>query len=395
MPEAQDNDLFYLDHCGSTPMSATVRRELTNFLAADVYGNPSADHHKAGQRAAAIIDASRDSVANTIGARPQNIVFTSGATEANNLALWGFFLRYRDRGCRIIYGATEHKSVLEVAETIASVGGAQVTKCPVTALGSLDLDFLEDQLKAKSGEPTLVAAMHINNEIPVRHPIEEISALCQRYGAFFHCDGVQGFVRESINLSSGVFGTYVISAHKVYGPRGVGILAIADQRLASRFAPAYRGGDQEFGLRPGTLNTFAIFGGAKSLELHEIARAHRVAHMRACAEGFTEVLLNQVPTARLTTPLSARAAGIVNFFVEGVDALSLLNLIPEVCINRGASCLGGNGERYSHVPAALGYRVEVQANTLRASFGDGITQADSIKAAARLVDAIRKMSRNG
>jgi cysteine desulfurase len=388
-----DKPLFYLDHCGSTPLAESVREMLCDFLASDIYGNPSAEHHMAGHHAAVIVDDCRQIIANSVGTRFENVIFTSGATEANNLALWGFFLRYRDRGCRIIYGATEHKSVLEVAETIASVGGADVQKCPVLSSGSLDLCALEDLLKTRPEQPTLVAIMHINNEIPVRHPVEQVRQLCERYGAFFHCDGVQGYVRESVNLSTGIFGSYVFSAHKIYGPRGLGVLAIADSPLASRFAPAYRGGDQEFGLRPGTQNTMAIFGGAKAVELHEAQRVQRTIHMDQCARAFTSTLLNRVDQARLTLPLDSKASGIVNFYIEGMDAPTLLNAAPEICINRGASCIGGGGERYSHVPKALGLPVEIQANTLRASFGDKVSVDESIAAALRLATVIHEITR--
>jgi cysteine desulfurase len=385
--------VFYLDHCGSTPLSSDVRADVLQFLNADIYGNPSANHHEAGQQSSNLIDDARQKIANALGALPHNVIFTSGATEANNLALWGFFLRYRDRGCRIIYGATEHKSVLDVAEMIAGLGGVEVLKNPVTVSGSLDLNFLEDALKSGGGKPTLVAAMHINNEIPVRHPVEDISRLCKAYGAFFHCDGVQGYVRESVDLAAEIFGTYVISAHKIYGLRGLGILAIADHLLASRFAPAYRGGDQEFGLRPGTSNTLAIAAGATAICLHENLRTIRVAHMQACATAFTVQLLAGHKHARLTLPLNSDASGIVNFYIEGVDAPSLLNRIPQICINRGASCIGGGGEHYSHVPKALGCPIEVQANTLRASFGDAVTVDESAAAGVALAKAANEMAR--
>jgi cysteine desulfurase len=273
------------------------------------------------------------------------------------------------------------------------MGGAVALENPVLPSGSLDLNFLEDHLKSGHGQPTLVAVMHVNNEIPVRQPIREISHLCERYGAFFHCDGVQGYVREAVNLNAGNFGSYVFSAHKIYGPRGLGILAIADHQLCSRFAPAYRGGDQEFGLRPGTLNTLAIVGGAKAVLLHEAERSRRVVHMHDCATAFTQTLLQNVERARLTLPIDSTASGIVNFYIEGLDAPSLLSYVPDICMNRGASCIGGGGERYSHVPKALGCPIEIQANTLRASFGDAITRDDSVLAALQLSEVIHKITR--
>jgi cysteine desulfurase len=373
--------MYYLDHCGSTPLAKEVKDSCFTFLNSETFGNPSAVHHEVGQKASVAVLQARETVAQAVGALSSQIVFTSGATEANNLILWGFALRYRLQGAHIIYGATEHKSVFDTALALSELEGVTISEAPVDTFGRLDLGALETQLKKTAGKPTLVAVMHMNNEIPARHPVEDVSRLCLAHGAFFHSDGVQGYVREKLDFSAGTYGSYVISTHKIYGPKGLGILILGSGPLSTRTLPPFHGGQQENGLRPGTINTLAIVSGATCLELHEKTRERRVKHMAECARVFVETLSKRSPSFKLTVPVCPEVPGLVNFYFTGVDAPTLLTSLKEVCINRGASCTGSGGEKFSHVPRALGLPIEIQANVLRASFGDGVTVEDSMKAA--------------
>ena len=379
--------MYYLDHCGSTHLSAEVKAKLEGLIRADIYGNPTAIHHEAGRDARDLIESTRHDVARELGAPASAVIFTSGATEANNLILWGFALRNHGRPCRIIFGATEHKSVFDTCQFLGAQGLAMVTELKVNGIGSIDLNDLEDELKKSVNIPTLVALMHINNEIAARSPIEDISELCRRYGAFYHCDGVQGFVRETIDLSEQIFGSYVLSPHKIYGPKGVGILLLGDGPISPRIVPALQGGDQEGGRRPGTHNTLAIAGAGVAVSQHNTQRTSRVKHMQKCEEAFVTTLTAMSTRVRLTVPCNRLAPGIVNFYFENIDAPTLLEHLPHVCINRGASCIGVSGERYSHVPKALGLPIEIQANVLRASFGDGVSLEESKVAAKLIVEA--------
>ncbi len=382
---------FYLDHCGSTPMSNDVKMHIKQMLEDDAFGNAAASHHLEGQRAESLINTARQEIASLVNSSPDNVLFTSGASEANNLVLWGHALRFAGRSPQILFGSTEHKSVFEACHAIQSSGLAHARELRVTSNGAVDLNDLEFLLKSSKGKPTLVALMHINNEIPVRHPVEDVSALCRAHGAYFHCDGVQGFVRESVDFSRDQFGSYVISPHKIYGPKGVGVLLLGQNALSPRLNPPYRGGDQEGGLRPGTHNTLAIAATATAILSHSRLRAERVQHMRACADMFTSNLLSATSEIFLTTPTNLEAAGIVSFYARNIDAPSLLESLPIVCINKGSSCIGSSGEKFSHVPKALGLPIEIQANILRASFGDGISLADSKTAAMMISEAIIKL----
>jgi cysteine desulfurase len=211
--------------------------------------------------------------------------------------------------------------------------------------------------------------------------VEEISKICRKYGAFFHCDGVQGFVREPLDFSQDLYGSYVLSSHKLYGLKGFGVLVVGDGLLSTRISPPYHGGGHERGMRPGTLNTLAIAAGATSISLHNKKRKERLAHMSSCANAFIDQLQAELPEMRLTLPMDDRATGIVNFYIPGIDAPTLLAAMPDICINRGASCIGSGGEAFSHVPKALGFPIEIQANVLRASFGEAISVQGSQKAA--------------
>lgn len=380
--------MLYLDHCGTTPLASDVSSAMIDFINSGVFGNPSADHHDMGARARHVLDSARREIASCLGAKENEIIFTSGAAEANNMILWGFALRYRSRGCRILFGATDHKSIFDTAQVLADLEGVAFEEVSVLRDGSVNLNDLENKLSQSGGKPTLVCLMHINNEIPARHPIEQISALCRKHQAFFHCDGVQGFVRESVNFSNKLYGSYVISAHKIYGPKGIGILILGDHELSTRINPPYHGGSQERGLRPGTVNTLAIVGAAKAIQTHERLRTDRVRHMQRCAEIFVGHLESQLPDFKLTVPMSEKAPGIVNFYILGIDAPTVLASSPDLCINRGSSCIGSGGEHFSHVPKALGLPTEIQANVLRASFGDALSEQEALTAAQLLAERI-------
>ena len=373
--------MHYLDHCGSTPVAPEVESTIIEFVKSGNFGNPSAAHHAAGSRAFELVETCRESIARDLGAKPSQIIFTSGASEANNLLLWGFALRYRARGCHILFGATEHKSIFDTATALTDLEGVTSSCIPVNSNGTADLNHLELALQGLQNKSVLVALMHINNEVPVRHPVEEISKICRKYGAFFHCDGVQGFVREPLDFSQGLFGSYVLSSHKIYGLKGFGVLVLGDGLLSTRISPPYHGGGHERGMRPGTLNTLAIAAGATSISLHNKKRKERLAHMNSCAKAFIDRLQRELPEMRLTLPMNDLAVGIMNFYVPGIDAPTLLAAMPDICINRGASCIGSGGETFSHVPKALGFPIEIQANVLRASFGEAISVQGSQEAA--------------
>lgn len=384
---------LYLDHCGTTALSKIVKQKLLSTIEENHFGNPTAVHHLAGLAASEDVEESRKTIASALRCKPQNVIFTSGASEANNLVILGFWLRFQDRGVRVLYGATEHKSVLEAAKQVGSLPKGEANEIPVDQNGVAKLDVLESYLKDNPRKfPTLVCLMQTNNEVPARNNIEAIASLCKAHRAYFHCDTVQTYVREALNMAGGNYGSVVLSPHKFYGPKGIGILVMSDSALRPPVVPPYTGGEQEFGLRPGTLNTMVIGATAVAVSQHEQQRPELIKHLAACDEAFCNAMTERCPAFHLTVPRNASVPGIINFYIDNYDAPTLLQKLERVCINRGASCTGAGGEKYSHVPKALGLPIEIQANVLRASFGWGCSVEDVISAAEEIsaVVATRK-----
>jgi cysteine desulfurase len=281
---------------------------------------------------------------------------------------------------------------------LQSQSGCQVEIIPVKRSdGCVDLNALSASLDKDSSAsiPTLIALMWCNNEIPARNPIEEIATLCAKHKAFFHCDAVQGIVRENINtgqLSALGLSSMVFAPHKIYGPKGIGVLVIPERSPMLRLDAPLQGGEQEKGLRPGTLNTLAIIGAGVAVSVHENRRPELLTHLQSCDDTFIDAMTANTPGFSLTIPRAKSCPGIVNFHVDRVDAQSLIHEISEVvCANRGASCSGAGGEKIRHVPTALGLPVEIAANVIRVSFGFGNSLEDARRAADFFIQAIKKM----
>ncbi len=363
---------IYIDHCGTTPLAREVRDAMVAFMDGGAFANPAAHHHVAGRAAFEAVETARASIASQLNAKPEWIHFSGGASEANNIVIHGFAKRFRHHGCRILVGATEHKSVLDAALDLKDSGYCSVEVIPVQKADALiDMTALAARLADNPKNlATLVAVMWSNNEVPARNPVEQIAALCVKYNAFWHCDAVQGLVREKIDARSLGASSIVFAPHKIYGPKGIGVLVIPERTPMLRLEAPFQGGEQERRLRPGTVNTLAIVGTAAALSVHERRRDELLAHLRACDEAFINTMAIRVPGFHLTIPRCAKCPGIVNFYIHNVDAQSLVHEVSEkVCANRGASCSGAGGEKIRHVPGALGLPVEVAANVVRVSFG--------------------------
>lgn len=385
------SDFIYLDHCGTTPTSDAVRAEMLLYLQNETFGNPAARHHPAGSAAHECVENARAEIAAILNVHHDGVVFTSGATESNNLVIYGFLNRHRDRGCRIIVGASEHKSALEPALQAGSFGNSTVSTLPINrSTAVIDPDDLENLLKKSSSIPTLVVLMHCNNEVPARHPVEVVAKICRHYGAFFHCDAVQGVVREAIDFRHLGASSLTWTPHKLYGPKGVGVLLLDDIR-PMRIQPLHRGGEQEKSLRPGTLHTMGIAMTAATLREHSKRRSDLVAHLRLSEDLFVKMLTDADIGFNLTVPLSPECPGIVNFWLANIEVQTLLASLGPVCVNRGASCTGAGGEKMSHVPGAMGLPIEIAANVIRASFGFAATVPQVKKAADIIVDVTRKL----
>jgi cysteine desulfurase len=356
--------MVYLDAMASTPVDPQVVAAMAPYWS-EAFGNPHSADHAAGWRAAEAVEAAAASIARLIGAEPDEIVFTSGATEANNLALLGLAGRAPSNRRRILVSAIEHKSVLSAARAAAR-HGLSCEIVPVDAHGSIDADRLAAML---SDDVLCVAAMAVNNEIGTIQDIAGISAACERVGAHFLCDAVQAPLALDIDVADLGLATLSLSAHKIYGPKGIGALRIR-RDVQREIEPQIHGGQQQSGLRAGTLPTPLCVGFGAAAELllaGEVdAERSRVAELR---DRF------EIGLAGLGTPLrfngvgACRHPGNSNVSFIRRDGRELLqSLQPKVAASSGSACSSGIVEP-SHVLRAIGLSGEEADSSIRFSLG--------------------------
>ncbi len=375
----------YLDHHATTPVDPQVLQAMLPFFN-QVFGNASSRQHRYGWQAEEAVDRARQQVATFVGARAKEIVFTSGATEANNLAIRGAVQARRARGNHVVTVATEHHAVLDTCRWLEDEG-CRVTVLPVERDGLVDPDRFAAAL---TDQTVLASVMAANNEIGVLQPIGALSRVCRARGVWLHTDAVQAAGRVPFDVDSAGADLVSITAHKMYGPKGVGALYL---RRASRveLAPLFTGGGQERGLRPGTLNVPGIvgFGAAAELCGHELAaEGPRVAALRdrllaALQRGLEAVTVNGSMTARLPHNLHVSFAG-----VDG-DAL-MTGLADDVAASSGSACASGSREP-SHVVKALGLGAAESWGAVRFGLGRGTTEADVDFAADRVVALVERL----
>jgi cysteine desulfurase len=376
---------IYLDHHATTPVDARVLEQMLPYFT-EHFGNAASRQHAFGWKADDAVETARHQVARLIGARAKEIVFTSGATEANTLALRGAVAARRDRGAHVVTVATEHKAVLDTCARLER-DGCRVTVLPVEPDGRVDLHRFISALEA---DTVVASVMTANNEIGVIQPVAELATACRARGVWLHTDAVQAaghipFDVEALGVDLASF-----SAHKMYGPKGVGALYVRRSPKVT-LDPQVVGGGQEQGLRAGTLNVPGIvgFGAAAALAREVMAsEGPRVAELRdrllAGLTGALEaVVVNGSVAARLPHNLHVSFAGI--------DAEALMtSLADDVAVSSGSACASGSREP-SHVMTALGAGAVDRWGALRFGLGRGTTAADIDAAVARVVESVTRL----
>ena len=378
------NRPIYLDNHATTPVDPRVLAAMRPWWEEN-FGNPHSVEHAMGREAEAAVETARGHVAELIGASASEIILTSGATEANNIAIKGAarFLGAGERR-RIITVATEHKCVLESVRDLAAEGFEPVV-LPVRPDGLLELDVLREALAV----PTLlVSVMAVNNEIGVVQDLAGIGALVKAAGALFHTDAAQGCGRIPLDVEEVRVDLLSISGHKIYGPKGIGALYVR-RRPRVRLQPLFSGGGQERGLRSGTLATPLIVGfgeAARIAGIEGLLDAGRIAGQR---EVFLTRLRAEVPGIRVNASQEHRVAGNTNLtFPGGVDAQALMAAAPEVCVSTGSACSSAAVEP-SYVLAAIGLPEAEARSTLRVGIGRFTSPAEAEQGAALLAAAWR------
>lgn len=370
---------IYLDYNATTPCDPLVVEKMLPFFN-QVYGNPSNSLHRQGRMAAKAVDEARQQIANLIEAQPGEIYFTSGATESNNLVIFGVAtLMPRNNRRRIVTCQIEHKAVLLPCKKLEQVG-FEVIFLPVDSQGRV---LLEDAVLAINDETLLVTIQAANNEIGTIEPIAAIAKIAHQHGAFVHTDAAQLIGKLPVSVDSLDIDLLSMSAHKLYGPKGIGALYIRGGARSIPIDPLIVGGGQEGGLRSGTTNVPAIVGFGEACRITKglvEGEATRIAGLR---DQLEQALAKEIPYLRINGKNAHRLPNTSSLTFPGVDADALLLNLPEVMMGTGSACTSGAIEP-SHVLQAIGLSRDEASSTIRASLGRYTTE-DEIQYAATII----------
>lgn len=386
---------IYLDYAATTPLHPQVLDAMLPYFSGD-FGNPSSVH-RYGQRADNAIETARETIAGVMDCQPHEVIFTSGGSESDNLALRGAAWAAREqreqrerRGARhILISPVEHHAVSQTAEQLAALFGFVLEYLPVDEYGRVNPGDVEQRLRE---DTALVSVIHANNEIGTINPIGEIGAVCRERGVIFHSDSVQGAAHLPISVSALHVDLLSLGAHKFYGPKGVGALYV---REGTRLHPSQTGGSQEFGLRAGTQNVPYIVGMAEAFKLAQSHQAAHQAQLSALRDHLIGTLLEEIPDAKLTGHPMERLPNHASFVFEGVDGNQLLTAldVEGFACSSGSACKTGNPEP-SGVLTALGLPRNWGLGSLRVTLGQYSTAEDVksfLAVLPRLVEQSRKL----
>jgi len=375
---------IYLDYHATTPVDPRVVDAMLPYFT-EKFGNAASRNHPFGWAAEEAVELARKQVADLIGAHPKEIVFTSGATESNNLAIKGAAEMYREKGNHIITCVTEHKAVIDTCKRLEK-DGFRVTYLPVQKDGRISLD----ELKAAISDKTiLISIMAANNEIGVLQPVAEIGAIAKEKGILFHTDAVQAAGKVPFDVNALKVDLVSLSAHKMYGPKGVGALYVRRRNPRVLLSAQIDGGGHERGMRSGTLNVPGIVGLGRA---SEIARAEMPAESQRVARLRDRLLeaLRTIDGVSVNGSMRARLPGNLNVSFEGIDGEALLVSLDGVAVSSGAACTQAEP---SHVLMALGHSKDRALASLRFGIGRTTTDGGIDAAAAKVADVVSSLRR--
>ena len=373
---------LYMDNHATTPMDPRVLEAMLPFFTKK-FGNATSRNHSFGWEAERAVSVAREQVAKLIGASAKEIVFTSGATESNNLAIKGVAEAYRDRGNHIVTQVTEHKAVLDTCAYLEA-HGYRVTWLPVNSDGLIEIDALANALDDRT---ILVTIMAANNEIGALQLIAEIGRLCHERGILFHTDAVQAVGKVPVDVDAMQIDLLSLSGHKIYGPKGVGALYVRRREPRVRLAAQMHGGGHERGMRSGTLNVPGIVGLGKACELagEEMApEAERLAAMRDRLKARLEEGLEHV---QVNGGMEHRLPGNLNMSFLHVEGEALLMALDDIAVSSGSACTSASIEP-SYVLRALGVGDDTAHSSIRFGLGRFNTTAEVDYVAARIIDVV-------
>jgi len=379
---------IYLDNQATTPTDPRVVEAMLPFFT-ERFGNPHSSAHAFGWDAEEAVERARGELAALIGADPREVIFTSGATESNNLAIKGAARFHRERRPHVVTLATEHKCVLESVRAMEREGH-RVDILPVRPDGLVDLDLLAQTV---TEETAVVSIMAVNNEIGVIQPLAEVAAICRDKGAYFHCDAAQAVGKLPLDAGSLAIDLMSISGHKFYGPKGVGALYVR-RRPRVRLEPLIDGGGQERGLRSGTLPTPLCVGLGTAAAIAAREMDGETARISALKTRLLEGITGRLSGVAVNGHAERRIAGNLNLAFEGIDAEALMRALPRLAVSSGSACTSTAVEP-SYVLRALGLPEARARGSIRLAVGRFNTEAEIDQASEELVMQVKRLRAEG
>lgn len=375
-------EIIYLDYAATTPLDKDVYKEIKPFLT-DHYGN-SASLHSLGNYAKERVEDARENIKKKLNANNYKLIFTSGGTESNNLALKGIANSYKEKGKHIIVSKIEHDCILNTAKFLEKEG-FEVTYLDVNKEGFIDLETLKKKIRK---DTILVSIIHANNEIGTVQNIKEIGRICKEKETLFHTDACQSFTKIPIDLEEDNISLITINAHKIYGPKGVGALLVKN---GIKITPLLHGGGHEYNLRSGTLNVSGIVGFSKATE---VITKEDVIRMTELRDYLISKVLKKIPSAKLNGPKENRLCNNINFrfnYIEGESILLHLDLLG-IKVSTGSAC-SSNTLQTNHVIKAIDVKPEETNGVIRISLGKETTKKEIEKVIEVLPIIIEKLTK--
>lgn len=377
---------IYLDNHATTPMDPRVLDAMLPYFC-EKFGNAASRNHSFGWAAEEAVEEARGQISQLIHADAKEIVFTSGATESDNLALKGVVQMYHEKGDHLITSMTEHRAVLDTAKALETKRGVKVTYLPVDKYGMVNPD---DVRKAITDKTILISIMFANNEIGTINPIKEIGKIAKEKGILFHCDATQGVGKVPIDVQALGIDLMSFSAHKIYGPKGVGALYVRKKAPRVRLAAQMDGGGHERGMRSGTLAVPLIVGFGKACELCGLEMAEEGKRLAALRDRLQQAITSQLEAVYLNGHPTERLPHNLNLSFAYVEGESLLMGMKEIALSSGSACTSATLEP-SYVLRALGVGSDLAHSSIRFGLGRFNTQEEVDYAAKRMIETVKRL----
>ena len=381
------NQTIFLDNQSTTRLDEEVFQQMKPYFT-ESYGNPHSINHSFGRDAQSAIENARKKIAEYLKTNHQDVYFTSGATEANNIFIKGLANFSKVKNKRIITSKADHKCVLQSCRRLEE-RGFDVVYLDIDKAGLINIEQLENALK----KPTLLTSiMFVNNEIGTIQPIKQIGSLCRKYNSFFHTDAAQAVGKLNIDVNDLNIDALSISGHKTYGPKGIGVLYVnAETRL--KMTPLFDGGGQEKELRSGTLPTPLCVGIGEAIKKSATEMKTTNSIIKSLRNKMFELLINGIPDLIVNGDIDNRIEGNLNLLIPGIDANALINNVPNLAISTGSACTSGYIER-SHVLKSLGLTDEEASYSFRIGIGKYNTEEEIEIASQAIITAANKIRKN-